>query len=82
MSESKKRSVAKAISFRVIATLITMSFIYFLTGSYSFAGIIGALDVIIKLLIYYYHERFWGRLNWGKPRNNSDDYSEIYSEEL
>ncbi len=82
MREAKKRSVAKAISFRAIATLVTMTIIYFITGSLSFAGAIGAFDVIIKLIIYYYHERLWEKLTWGRPKNTLNKYFEEYSEEL
>lgn len=81
MVEMRKRSMVKAISFRIIATFVTMLLIYVITGSLSFAGIIGVLDVVTKLLIYYYHERIWEKLKWGKQ--SSDYYSENYfSEEL
>ena len=79
--EDKKRSVAKAISFRALATLTTMTFIYAITGSFSFAGIVGTFDIFAKLLLYYYHERMWEKIKWGKP--NTENYNENYfSEEL
>lgn len=80
MAETKKRSIMKAISFRILATSTTMIFVYAITGSFSFAGMVGIFDIFAKLIIYYYHERLWENLSWGKPSENK--YIKDYSEEL
>ena len=65
------RSVAKAISFRIIASLITVILVLIFTGNLALAGAIGILDLILKLMIYYLHERVWDKIVWGRkvPEN-------------
>jgi uncharacterized membrane protein len=35
------------------------------TGNFALASVIGVLDVISKLIIYYIHERVWDKISWG-----------------
>ena len=64
--ETARRSFVKALSWRVFATLITMSVAYFLTEEVKFALEIGAIDTVAKLVIYFAHERVWQRIPYGK----------------
>jgi uncharacterized membrane protein len=64
--ETKRRSLAKALSWRVFATLITMTVAYFVTGEVSFALEIGAVDTLLKVFVYFGHERVWHRIPYGK----------------
>ena len=64
--ESAMRSVVKAISWRVIATLTTTLLVYFITGSTEFAVTVGLLEGAAKIGLYYFHERLWNRLNIGR----------------
>ncbi|MFA5887838.1 MAG: DUF2061 domain-containing protein [Candidatus Nanoarchaeia archaeon] len=66
MSESRRRSIAKAITFRIIATLVTAALVFILTGDWRVTGIVGAVDALSKILLYYFHERAWERVHWGK----------------
>ncbi len=66
MKETNTRSIAKAISWRVIATTITFSIAYLLTGEVTTALEIGGLDMVFKLISYFFHERIWGRISMGK----------------
>lgn len=61
MTESHKRTLARAISYRVVATLITAMF----TG----IGAAIALHVILTL-VHYVMERLWLKVNWGKIDGN------------
>jgi len=65
MGSNKSRSVAKAMSWRVIATLTGAVVVFFLGGSLETAGKFMVLDVILKLMFYYMHERGWERVEWG-----------------
>ena len=61
---SHLRSVLKGISWRIIATIDTVAVVLFitcLTGNCSLdnAITIGASEFLLKLLIYYVHERLW-----------------------
>ena len=66
MKDSRTRSFLKGISWRVIASGTTMSIAYFLTGDMHIVMATGAIDVVLKLLFYYGHERAWGRVAWGR----------------
>ena len=61
-----KRSVAKTISFRIIATFTTMALVLIFTKNMAIAGTVGVLEFISKLFIYYFHERAWDNVSWGK----------------
>lgn len=64
--DTQKRSIAKTITFRTIASLATIILVLTFTGDFALAGAIGVLDVVSKLAIYYLHERAWGKFAWGK----------------
>jgi uncharacterized membrane protein len=64
--ETRARSVAKALSWRVIAGLITASVALAMTGQLKFAAEIGLIDTLVKLLIYFLHERAWNRIRFGR----------------
>ena len=65
MHETKARSIAKALTWRFIATLTTTGLALYFTGELQTAMTIGVFDVVIKLLFYYFHERGWGSVDWG-----------------
>ena len=66
--ESHRRSIAKAISWRLIATTITAWIAFMIWGSASGAMKIGAADLVLKLLTYYLHERIWLLIPFGMPK--------------
>ena len=68
MKEKHGRSIAKAFTWRFIATLTTMVLVFVFTGKIELSLGIGALDLIIKLFFYYGHERIWNRVSWGKKK--------------
>jgi len=66
--ESHKRSIAKTVSWRVMATIITGVVTYVLTDRLDFAVTVGLADTLVKVFIYYAHERMWTRISYGKVR--------------
>lgn len=56
------RAVAKAISWRVIASITTVAIVYLFTGHLLLSAGIGVVEVITKMIFYYYHERVWNRI--------------------
>ena len=69
MREYHKRSVAKAICWRAVATLTTMAVVFVFTRRVALAVQIGAVEVIAKIVFYYVHERVWDAIGWGKPHH-------------
>ncbi len=72
MHEKPYRSVVKTISWRTVGTLDTIIVSYFVTGNLVMAASIGSIEVITKMILYYFHERAWNRLKFGivKPKAN------------
>ena len=64
--ESYHRSAIKAFSWRFWATVTTMFLVYIFTGTIKIALAIGGLEVVIKMLIYFLHERAWDKIRFGK----------------
>lgn len=58
----------KALSWRVVATLITSIVAWQLTGRLDIAIEIGALDAAVKLVAFYGHERLWQHVGLGRPQ--------------
>ena len=65
MNVDKKRSIAKTLSWRVIATLTTALVVLSLTGETELALAAATVDTLIKLFLYYLHERGWTKVKWG-----------------
>ena len=65
-SEKPLRSVLKALSWRVLGTLDTLIVSYILIGEIALATSIASVDFITKLVLYFFHERIWNKINWGK----------------
>ena len=65
MKVTKLRSLLKAISWRIVGTLDTMTLGWIITGSPIMGLKIGALELITKFVLYYIHERIWLRSKLG-----------------
>ncbi len=66
--ESHVRTITKTLSWRFVATLVTFSVAWLVTGKLTFAVEIGVADTLIKLGAYYFHERLWIRVKFGRLR--------------
>lgn len=65
MADTQSRSLAKTISWRVVATFVTGAVTWVFTGRLEVAVTIGVGDTLVKFLIYYLHERAWARIRFG-----------------
>ncbi len=68
MKSKTSRSLAKAVTWRLISTLITFIASYIVTGSIKLAGSIIGIEATVKIFLYYAHERRWNRITWGKHK--------------
>jgi uncharacterized membrane protein len=68
--ETRKRSIVKSITFRIIATIITMLLVWIFTKDIVLSSSIGILEVILKLIAYYLHERAWSFISWGTTQGD------------
>ncbi|MBC8319626.1 MAG: DUF2061 domain-containing protein [Bacteroidetes bacterium] len=75
VKDSPYRSLFKAISWRFIAsgsTFIISFTIFTQATETAFKDVLGAVslitavDIFAKLILYYFHERMWTNIVWGK----------------
>ena len=66
--EQAKRSLLKTITWRIAASLDTFIIAGIITGDWKIGGSIAVIEVITKMIIYYFHERIWNKINWGKKK--------------
>ena len=72
MKVTKKRSLFKSISWRIIGSIDTFILSLIIINYYSYeytynlAFYIASLEVISKTFIYYFHERLWNKSNIGR----------------
>lgn len=66
--ETKIRSVAKAISYRTFGSLSTAFIFYFITGDAKLSAGAGLADSVVKLSLYFLHERVWNHIHFGRPK--------------
>lgn len=68
IKESRIRSLLKGLTWRFIATGTIIAIAYFSTGDVELALKIGGLEFVIKLAMYYLHERAWQSIPRGSIR--------------
>ncbi|EDP72568.1 hypothetical protein FBALC1_15742 [Flavobacteriales bacterium ALC-1] len=64
--ENIKRSLLKTISWRAVGTITTVTISYILTGTMALAFSIGGIELVSKMALYFFHERAWNNIKWGK----------------
>jgi len=64
--ESRKRSLAKAISWRLIATLVTITLSHIWLKEWAASISLGLGVNALNALLYYSHERGWNLVHWGR----------------
>jgi uncharacterized membrane protein len=63
---TKARSFTKSLSYRVFGTLTSWAVVYAITGKGSLATLIAFWETVVKVVVYYWHERVWNRISWGR----------------
>lgn len=74
MHEKPYRSVVKTISWRTVGTLDTIIISYFVTGNLVMAASIGTIELVTKMVLYYFYERAWNKLSFGRVKTQENDY--------
>jgi uncharacterized membrane protein len=64
--ETCRRTIAKTVSYRILGGFITLGVAYSATGRIGAAAAIGVFDTLVKLGAFYFHERPWLRINYGR----------------
>ena len=66
MKVNKTRSLVKSLTWRAVALLTTFVCIYVITGKASVAGAGTLLTNGVNFILYYFHERLWNKIQWGR----------------
>ncbi len=75
--DSRIRSWTKSFTWRIIGIIILLLLSYAVTGSIAKASLITLLFHLIRVILYYVHERVWEKISWGKgtdPKNKLPFY--------
>ncbi|MFQ5681329.1 MAG: DUF2061 domain-containing protein [Candidatus Omnitrophota bacterium] len=66
--ETHKRSIAKTVTWRVVAVVVTMIAVYVYSGDVRESVVVSLSANVIKMFLYYLHERVWNRLDFGRAK--------------
>ncbi|MFC2074634.1 adenylyl-sulfate kinase [Campylobacterota bacterium] len=66
--ETNTRSIVKGISWRVVATSTTIVIVYFFFGRLDLAIAAGMIETVLKVALYWAHERAWFQVAWGRKK--------------
>ena len=66
--ETHARSVAKAISWRVLGTIATTALVFIFTQRLALSLAVGGVEFLSKIGLFWFHERFWDRLRYGREQ--------------
>ena len=66
--DSHVRSLAKAFSYRILGSVSTGVIFYLFTGKGTLSVGAGALDMVIKIGLYFLHERLWNHIHFGRAK--------------
>ena len=64
--EQHSRSLVKAVSWRALGSIDTFVLSWLFTSSARAAGAIASTEVLTKIFLYYFHERIWRLVPWGR----------------
>lgn len=70
VKDSNKRHIIKTFSWRAIGTIDTIIFAWIITGNPLSGLKIGGFEVVTKMLLYFFHEKLWYKINFGLDKRN------------
>ncbi len=72
--EKKRRSIVKTISWRTVGTIDTIIISWIVIGDINFAVTIGGIELFTKMILYFFHERAWNKINFGRVKETAIEY--------
>jgi sulfate adenylyltransferase large subunit len=63
--QTRRRSLAKALSWRVLGSILTFIVVFAFTRDVGLALAITATEALAKIALYYAHEQLWSRYKYG-----------------
>ena len=75
--ESHARSIAKAFSYRILGSMCTAAICFAVTGKVAVSVGAGGADMVLKLGLYFLHERLWNYVSFGREKPGPNPEYEI-----
>lgn len=63
LTDEQKRSIVQQ---RIFGTITSWAVVYVITHKGSLATLIAIWETIVKVGVYYWHERVWNKVRWGR----------------
>ncbi|MCD4654025.1 DUF2061 domain-containing protein [bacterium] len=67
--ETPTRSWAKSITWRIIGIVLLGAITYLITKNWKDMAVITVIFHGIRVVLYYYHERVWEHIDWGRIKH-------------
>jgi uncharacterized membrane protein len=71
-TDSRARSLAKALSYRLFATAVMAAVAWIITHRLAVAAAVAGADSILKTGLFYVHERLWARIGFGRSEDQAE----------
>jgi uncharacterized membrane protein len=68
--DNNRRTFAKAATWQLIGFVVMTVVNYFYVGNFKSGLGLSVLLTSIGVVTYYFHERFWARIVWGRLANS------------
>jgi adenylylsulfate kinase len=65
-TSTSKRTLVKGLSFEIVSNLVGLELAYLVFGNFGGCAIFTLVCFVVKLILFYYHERVWHQIPWGK----------------
>ncbi len=66
--DAHRRSIVKAVCYRIYSTTITGLIVWFCTGRFVLALTVSIVESVVKIFTYFLHERIWEMIPYGRRR--------------
>ncbi len=66
--DTPARSLAKAVSYRLLGSISTAALVFFFTKDWKLSAGAGVLDSVVKIILYFGHERLWNHIPYGRAK--------------
>lgn len=67
----KIRSWTKSFTWRILGVIILLPLTYAFTGKWESAAAVTLIFHVVRMVLYYFHERAWERIAWGRGDENN-----------
>jgi uncharacterized membrane protein len=70
--EKAVRSLGKVVTWRILVTITNFVGGWLASGSWMVGLGVVSFALVVNSILYYFHERAWNRVDWGKQSSDSN----------